>query len=247
MCSSQERTFFQANDSHEAAMSMTEDAVSRRLSASNKTYFYFTTASLTVCLVFALATIMVLIVQRKEVAPAEAGVKHAIRRGNDLEAVLTTLLNASFKKAAAYMTVSHPVNSSKLKWTYHDVLQDFTYNSEGDLVIQTPGLYLVYCNLQFHLTNFSSNTNDLKLVLLVNNSINRQTLFTYCPSTNRQTLSKQCASVTNSNRIYQALSTLFLVNLEANDWISVTTNQYQYLDSNVLPNDSVLAVLRYSD
>ncbi|KAG6933916.1 tumor necrosis factor superfamily member 8, partial [Chelydra serpentina] len=76
--------------------------------------------------------------------------------GNEFEPVFTTLQNASFKKAAAYMTVSKPINSPKLKWTKKRILQDITYNSNGDPVIQTPGLYLVYCNLHFHLTNFSS-------------------------------------------------------------------------------------------
>lgn len=64
MCSPQEQTFFQVNDSHEAAIKMTEDSVSRRPVATNKSYFYFTTAFLSVCLVFALATIMILIVQK---------------------------------------------------------------------------------------------------------------------------------------------------------------------------------------
>uniref|UniRef100_A0A8C8SPQ3 TNF superfamily member 8 n=1 Tax=Pelusios castaneus TaxID=367368 RepID=A0A8C8SPQ3_9SAUR len=212
------------------AMNVTEDAVSRRLSASHKTYFYFTTASLTVCLVFALATIMVLIVQRK--------VSHIqlfslvllffpLSEKNDLEVVFTALQNASFKKAAAYMKV----NSPKLKWT-DDVLQNIMYNGKGDLVIQTPGWYLVYCKLQFHVTNFSSNPTDLQLDLLINNSTNRQTLNTPCPS---------------SNHIYQALSTLQLLKLRANDFISVKTCQYKYLDLSFLPNDSVLAVLRYSD
>ncbi|KAM7144082.1 tumor necrosis factor ligand superfamily member 8 [Macrochelys suwanniensis] len=247
MCSSPEQTFFQANDSHEAAINMNEDGVSRRLSATSKTYFYFTTASLTVCLVFALATIMVLIVQRKGLAPPEDGISRAITRGNEFEAVFTTLQNASFKKAAAYMTVSKPINSPKLKWTKKRILQDITYNSNGDPVIQTPGLYLVYCNLHFHLTNFSSSTIYLQMDLLVNNITNRQTLLTHCPNTNRQTVFKQCASVTDNNRIYQELSILHLVNLDANDWISVKTEQYEYLDLDFLPNDNVLAVLRYSD
>ncbi|CAM4665126.1 tumor necrosis factor ligand superfamily member 8 [Caretta caretta] len=246
MCSSPEQTFFPVNDSHEAAMNMTEAGVPRRLRATNKRYFYFTTASLTVCLVFALATVMVLIVQRKGLAPPEDGITHASRKGNDLD-VLTTLQNASFKKAAAYMTVSKPINSPKLKWTKNRILQDITYNSNGDPVIQTPGLYLVYCNLHFHLTNFSRNTIDLQVELLVNNATNRQTLLTHCPTTNRQTVFKQCASVADSNRIFQELSILHLVNLDANDWISVETKQYKYLDLDFFPNDNVLAVLRYSD
>uniref|UniRef100_A0A8C0IW16 TNF superfamily member 8 n=1 Tax=Chelonoidis abingdonii TaxID=106734 RepID=A0A8C0IW16_CHEAB len=191
-----------------AAMTMTEASVSRRLNASNKTYFYFTTASLTVCLVFALATIMVLIVQRK---------------------VSLKSSNVPWKH------LSKPINSPKLKWTNNRILQNITYNSKGDPVIHTPGLYLVYCNLHFHLTNFSSNTILLKMELLVNNITNRQTLFTPCSSTNRQTKFKQCLSI------------LHLVNLDADDWLSVKTEHYEYLDLDFLPKDNVLAVLRYSD
>uniref|UniRef100_A0A452GT13 THD domain-containing protein n=1 Tax=Gopherus agassizii TaxID=38772 RepID=A0A452GT13_9SAUR len=214
MCSSLEKTLFQVNDSPEAAMTMTEASVSRRLSASNKTYFYFTTASLTVCLVFALATIMVLIIQRKGLAPPEDGITSTLRKGK---------------------TLSKPINSPKLKWTNNRILQNITYNSKGDPVIHTPGLYLVYCNLHFHLTNFSSNTIFLKMELLVNNITNKQTLFTPCSSTNRQTIFKQCLSI------------LHLVNLDADDWLSVKTEHYEYLDLDFLPNDNVLAVLRYSD
>ncbi|XP_039361986.1 tumor necrosis factor ligand superfamily member 8 [Mauremys reevesii] len=246
MCSSPEKTFFQVNDSHEAAMTMTEAGVSRRLSAGNKTYFYFTTASLTVCLVFALATIMVLIVQ-KDLPPPEDGGTSTLIRENELKAVIRTLQNASFMKVAAYMTVSKPINSPKLKWTNNRILQNITYNSKGDPVIHTPGLYLVYCNLHFHLTNFSSNTIHLKMELLVNNITNRQTLLTPCFSTNRQTIFKQCTSVTDNDRIYQELSILHLVNLDADDWLSVKTEHYEYLDLDFLPNDNVLAVLRYSD
>uniref|UniRef100_A0A8C0IW10 TNF superfamily member 8 n=1 Tax=Chelonoidis abingdonii TaxID=106734 RepID=A0A8C0IW10_CHEAB len=243
MCSSPEKTLFQVNDSHEAAMTMTEASVSRRLNASNKTYFYFTTASLTVCLVFALATIMVLIVQRKVNSKPSNGnetpmaVYLLFPPENELKAVITTLQNASFMKAAAYMTVSKPINSPKLKWTNNRILQNITYNSKGDPVIHTPGLYLVYCNLHFHLTNFSSNTILLKMELLVNNITNRQTLFTPCSSTNRQTKFK----------IFQELSILHLVNLDADDWLSVKTEHYEYLDLDFLPKDNVLAVLRYSD
>ncbi|XP_006137258.2 tumor necrosis factor ligand superfamily member 8 [Pelodiscus sinensis] len=241
MCSSQEQTFFQVNDSHEADMTMTEEAVSRRLSAINKTYFYFTTASLAVCLVFALATIMVLIIQRKGLASQEDGYKDPYKEEKSLHAFLRTLPSTS---AAAYLKVSKPINSPKLKWTHNGILQNITFNSEGDPIIQTSGLYLIYCNLHFHLTNFSGDTIDLKMEVLVNNATKRQTLFTHC--TNNQTVFKQCASVTSSSGIFQELSIFHLVNLDADDWISVKTEQYKYLDLDFLPNDSVLAVLRYS-
>uniref|UniRef100_A0A8C0IW32 TNF superfamily member 8 n=1 Tax=Chelonoidis abingdonii TaxID=106734 RepID=A0A8C0IW32_CHEAB len=208
----------------QSAMTMTEASVSRRLNASNKTYFYFTTASLTVCLVFALATIMVLIVQRK-VSHCQKGCG-----GN-------ALCIMEIKPPEGHIKEAIPINSPKLKWTNNRILQNITYNSKGDPVIHTPGLYLVYCNLHFHLTNFSSNTILLKMELLVNNITNRQTLFTPCSSTNRQTKFK----------IFQELSILHLVNLDADDWLSVKTEHYEYLDLDFLPKDNVLAVLRYSD
>uniref|UniRef100_A0A8C0IVZ9 TNF superfamily member 8 n=1 Tax=Chelonoidis abingdonii TaxID=106734 RepID=A0A8C0IVZ9_CHEAB len=216
------KTLFQVNDSHEAAMTMTEASVSRRLNASNKTYFYFTTASLTVCLVFALATIMVLIVQRK--------VSHCQLFSFSL--FFLPLRGQECSQQRFPYPLSKPINSPKLKWTNNRILQNITYNSKGDPVIHTPGLYLVYCNLHFHLTNFSSNTILLKMELLVNNITNRQTLFTPCSST---------------NRIFQELSILHLVNLDADDWLSVKTEHYEYLDLDFLPKDNVLAVLRYSD
>uniref|UniRef100_K7GF39 TNF superfamily member 8 n=1 Tax=Pelodiscus sinensis TaxID=13735 RepID=K7GF39_PELSI len=158
-----------------------------------------------------------------------------------LHAFLRTLPSTS---AAAYLKVSKPINNPKLKWTHNGILQNITFNSEGDPIIQTSGLYLIYCNLHFHLTNFSGDTIDLKMEVLVNNATKRQTLFTHC--TNNQTVFKQCASVTSSSGIFQELSIFHLVNLDADDWISVKTEQYKYLDLDFLPNDSVLAVLRYS-
>uniref|UniRef100_A0A8C0IW39 TNF superfamily member 8 n=1 Tax=Chelonoidis abingdonii TaxID=106734 RepID=A0A8C0IW39_CHEAB len=237
------KTLFQVNDSHEAAMTMTEASVSRRLNASNKTYFYFTTASLTVCLVFALATIMVLIVQRKvSHSPANCSLSARITGGLSTEGmcILRELTSCRFIQSHSlprHTQMSKPINSPKLKWTNNRILQNITYNSKGDPVIHTPGLYLVYCNLHFHLTNFSSNTILLKMELLVNNITNRQTLFTPCSSTNRQTKFK----------IFQELSILHLVNLDADDWLSVKTEHYEYLDLDFLPKDNVLAVLRYSD
>ncbi|XP_009576941.1 PREDICTED: tumor necrosis factor ligand superfamily member 8, partial [Fulmarus glacialis] len=64
MCSAQEQTLSQVKDSHDSAMHVNEDTVSRRLGASNKTCLYFIIATLVVLLIFALATIMVLVVQR---------------------------------------------------------------------------------------------------------------------------------------------------------------------------------------
>lgn len=63
-CLAQEQTLFQMKDSHESAMHVNEDSVSRRLGATNKTFLYFIIATLVALLVFALATIMVLVIRR---------------------------------------------------------------------------------------------------------------------------------------------------------------------------------------
>lgn len=64
MCSTQEQTLSQVKDPHEPAMHVNEDTSSKRLGATNKTCLYFIIATLAVSLVFALATVMVLAIQR---------------------------------------------------------------------------------------------------------------------------------------------------------------------------------------
>lgn len=51
-------------DSYESAMHVNEGTVSRRLGATNKTFLYFIIATLVALLVFALATVMVLVIRR---------------------------------------------------------------------------------------------------------------------------------------------------------------------------------------
>lgn len=63
-CSAQEQTLLQVKELHESAMHVKEDFVSRRLGATNRTCLYFIIATLVALLIFALATIMVLVVQR---------------------------------------------------------------------------------------------------------------------------------------------------------------------------------------
>uniref|UniRef100_A0A7M4F2B6 TNF superfamily member 8 n=1 Tax=Crocodylus porosus TaxID=8502 RepID=A0A7M4F2B6_CROPO len=219
MCSPQEQTFFQVNDSHEAAIKMTEDSVSRRPMATDKSYFYFTTAFLSVCLVFALATIMILIVQK------------TVR--NDSELFLRILKNVPFKTAAAYMRALKP-NNTELKWTEYGVRQDIQFH-EGIPVIQTQGLYLIFCHLNFNIHNCSGDTIDIKLQMFVNGDPRRQTIDTLCTSNEV------------SKRIYKEFFQLFLEYLNVNDRISVQIDKYQYLDFAVLPNENVLGVFRYSN
>uniref|UniRef100_A0A8C3JAP5 TNF superfamily member 8 n=1 Tax=Calidris pygmaea TaxID=425635 RepID=A0A8C3JAP5_9CHAR len=220
MCSAQEQTLFQAKDSHESAMHMSEDTVSRRLGATNKTCLYFIIAALVALLVFAIATIMVLVVQR------------TVR--NTSEDHLRILQNAPIKRAAAYMRVSNPVKSSKLTLAEKGICEDIQCKSD-ELVIRTQGLYLIYCHLNFHFPNCSNSPTDLKIEFLVNDKVNRQTLSTWC------------TSETCQEKTFKTLFQLHLTYLDAEDRVSVTLNHPEFLNEISLPNENVLGVLRYSD
>ncbi|XP_013038294.1 tumor necrosis factor ligand superfamily member 8 [Anser cygnoides] len=234
MCSAQEQTLFQVKDSHESAMHVSEDTVSRRLGATNKTCLYFIIATLATLLVFALATIMVLVIQRTAADPATEGITEPIRKGNTSEDFLRILQNVPTKGAAAYMRVSSPVNGSKLSLVGKGVCEDIQCKSE-ELVIRQQGLYLIYCHLNFHFANCSNSPTDLKIEFLVNGKVNRQTLSTLC------------ASDTCQEKTFKTLFQLHLTYLNVEDRISVTLNHPKFLNEISLPNDNVLGVLRYSD
>ncbi|KAM6046848.1 tumor necrosis factor ligand superfamily member 8 isoform 2-T2 [Theristicus caerulescens] len=210
MCSAQEQTLFQVKDSHESAMHVNEDTVSRRLGATNKTCLYLIIATLVALLVFALATIMVLVVQRTTANPATEGIAKPIR------------------------TVSNPINSSKLSLVEKGICEDIQCKNE-ELVIQEQGLYLIYWHLNFHFPNCSNSPTDLKVELLVNDKVNRQTLSTWC------------ASETCQEKTFKTLFQLHLTYLNVKDRISVTLNHPKFLNEISLPNENVLGVLRYSD
>ncbi|KAK2535105.1 tumor necrosis factor ligand superfamily member 8 [Columba livia] len=234
MGSAQEQTLFQVKDSHESAMNVNEDSVSRRLGATNKTCLYFIIATLVALLVFALATIMVLVVQRTTADPAVEGIAKPIRTGNTSEDYLRILRNVPTKGAAAYMRVSNPVNSLKLSLVEKGVCEDIQCKSE-ELVIRKQGLYLIYCHLNFNFPNYSNSPTDLKIEILVNDEVNRQTLSTWC------------ASETCQEKTFKTLFQLHLTYLDVKDRISVTLNHPKFLNEISLPNENVLGVLRYSD
>ncbi|NXT73646.1 TNFL8 factor, partial [Zapornia atra] len=231
-CSAQEQTVFQVKDSHESAMHVNEDTVSRRLGATNKTCLYFIIAALVALLIFALA--MVLVVQRTA-AHADAGrIAKLISTGNTSEDYVRILQNVPTKRAAAYMRVSNPVNSSKLSLFEKGICEYIQCNSE-ELVINEKGLYLIYCHLNFHFPNCSNSPMDLKIELLVNDKVNRQTLYT------------RCASETCQEKTFKTLFQLHLTYLNVKDRISVTLNHPKFLNEISLPNENVLGVLQYSD
>ncbi|NWR44469.1 TNFL8 factor, partial [Regulus satrapa] len=233
-CQAQEQTLSRVKDSHESAMNVNEDTVSRRLVATNKVCLYFIIATLGALLVFALATIMVLVVQRTAADPAKEGIKKPIRTGNTFEDYLRILQSVPAKGAAAYMRVSSTVNSSKLSLVEKGTCEAIQCKSQ-ELVIREQGLYLIFCQLNFHFPNCSKSPIDLKIELLVNGRVDRQTLSTLC------------ASETYQDKTFKPLLQLHLTHLNVQDRISVTLNHPQFLNDVSLPNENVLGVLRYSD
>ncbi|NXJ07843.1 TNFL8 factor, partial [Odontophorus gujanensis] len=154
--------------------------------------------------------------------------------GNTSEDYLRILQNVPAKGAAAYMRVSNSVNSSKLSLAGKGICDNIQCKSE-ELVIREQGLYLIYCHLNFHFANCSHSPADLKIELLVNNEVNRQTLSTWCASDSCQ------------EKNFKTLFQLHLTYLKVEDRISVTLSHPKFLNEIHLPNDNVLGVLRYSD
>ncbi|NXV72314.1 TNFL8 factor, partial [Atlantisia rogersi] len=154
--------------------------------------------------------------------------------GNTSEDYFRILQNVPTKRAAAYMRVSNPVNSSKLSLFEKGICEYIQCNSE-ELIINEQGLYLIYCHLNFHFPNCSNSPTDLKIELLVNDKVNRQTLYTWC------------ASETCQEKTFKTLFQLHLTYLNVKDRISVTLNHPKFLNEISLPNENVLGVLRYSD
>ncbi|NXS81103.1 TNFL8 factor, partial [Erpornis zantholeuca] len=234
-CRAQEQTLSRVKDSHESAMSVNEDTVPRRLGATKKVCLYFIIATLCVLLVFALATIMVLVVQTKAADPAMEGIKKPIRTGNTFEDYSRILQRVPTKEPAAYMRVSSTVNSSKLSLVEKGVWCEAVHCKSQELVIKEQGLYLIFCHLNFHFPNCSKSPIDLKIELLVNDRVDRQTLSTLC------------ASETCQDKTFKTLLQLHLTHLKKEDRVSVTLNHPEFLNDVSLPNENVLGVLRYSD
>ncbi|NXI29382.1 TNFL8 factor, partial [Sterrhoptilus dennistouni] len=234
-CQTPEQTLSQEKDSHESAMNVNEDGVSRRLGATNRVCLYFIIAVLGALLVIALATIMVLLVVQRTVAdPAMEGIKKPIRTGNTLEDYLRILQRVPDKGAVAHMRVSSTVNSSRLSLVEKGACVSIQCNSH-ELVIQEQGLYLIFCYLNFHFPKCSKSPIDLKIEVLVNDTVDSQTLSTFCKSETCQ------------DKTFEPLLQLHLTHLGVRDRISVTLNHPEFLNDVSLPNENVLGVVRYSD
>ncbi|KAJ7421668.1 tumor necrosis factor ligand superfamily member 8 [Willisornis vidua] len=215
-------------------MNVNEDTVPRRLGATNKIHLYFIIATLVALLVFALATIMVLVAQRTPPDPAMEGIKKPIRTENTFEDYSRILQRVPTERAVAYMRVSSAVNSSKLSLVEKGICEHIQCKST-ELVIMEEGVYLIYCHLNFHFPNCSDSPTDLKIELLVNDRVHRQTLSTWCAS-------ERCQGKT-----FKTLFQLHLTQLKEKDRVSVALNHPQLLNEVSLPNDNVLGLLRYSD
>ncbi|XP_020730069.1 tumor necrosis factor ligand superfamily member 8 [Odocoileus virginianus] len=217
--------------SHDTAMHVPAGSVTSHWGATGRGYFCFTTASLALCLVFAVATIMVLVVQKTDSIPNPLG-QFPLKGGNCSEDISCILERAPFKKSWAYLQVSKHINKSKLSWNKDGIIHGVRYQ-DGNLVIQFPGWYFIICQLQF-LVKCPEHSVDLKLELLINKDVKKQTLVTVCES-----------GVQTKN-IYQNLSQFLLEHLQVNTTISVEVDKFQYVDTNTFPLENVLSVFLYS-
>ncbi|XP_053432787.1 tumor necrosis factor ligand superfamily member 8 isoform X1 [Nycticebus coucang] len=215
----------------DAAMHVQEGPVASQLGTTSRSHFCLTTATLAVCLVFTLATIMVLVVQRKDSIPNPLG-NVPLKGGNCSEDLLCIMKRAPFKNSWAYLQVSKHLNQTKLSWNKDGIVHGVRYQ-DGDLVIQFPGWYFIICQLQF-LVQCPNHSVDLKLELLINNQAKKQALVTVCESEMQTT------------GIYQNLSQFLLDYLHVNTTISVQVDKFQYVDTNTFPLENVLSIFLYS-
>ncbi|NXS09974.1 TNFL8 factor, partial [Neodrepanis coruscans] len=154
--------------------------------------------------------------------------------GNTFEDYSRILQRVPTMRAAAYMRVSSSANSSKLSLVQKGVCEAIQCKTE-ELVIREQGVYLIYCHLNFHFPSCSTSPTDLKIELLVNDRVDRQTLSTWCESETCQ------------EKTFKTLFQLHLTHLNEEDRISVTLNHPKFLNEDSLPNENVLGILRYSD
>ncbi|KFP78345.1 Tumor necrosis factor ligand superfamily member 8, partial [Acanthisitta chloris] len=154
--------------------------------------------------------------------------------GNTFEDYSRILEGVPTVRAVANVRVSSPVNGSKLSMVEKGICEHIQCKSE-ELVIKEPGVYLIYCHLNFHFPNCSNSPIDLKIEILVNDRVDWQTLSTWC------------ASETCQETAFKTLFHLHLTSLKVEDRIAVTLNHPEFLNEVSLPNENVLGVLRYSD
>ncbi|XP_007934867.1 tumor necrosis factor ligand superfamily member 8 [Orycteropus afer afer] len=227
-----QQAFNSVAPSQDAAMHVPAGSMASHLGTTSRSYFCFTTATLALCLIFAVATVMVLVVQRTDSTP-NTPVNLSIKGGNCSEDVLCILKRAPFKKSWAYLQVSKHLNQTKLSWNSDGIIEGVKYR-DGNLVIQFPGLYFIICQLQFLVTRCPETSIDLKLELLINEKVKKQALVTVCESG------------AQTKKIFQNLSQFLLEHLQVNTTVSVKVNTFQFVDTDTFPLDNVLSVFLYS-
>ncbi|XP_008831709.1 tumor necrosis factor ligand superfamily member 8 [Nannospalax galili] len=214
----------------DSAMQESPDSVDNSWRSTSRGYFYLCTATL-VCLVVAVATILVLAVQKTDSTPSTTD-KVPLKGGNCSEDLLCILKRAPVNKSRAYLQVSKHLNDTKLSWNQDGIIHGVRYQ-DGNLVIQFPGWYFIICQLQF-LVQCSNHSVDLTLQLLVNTTVKKQALVTVCESGMQTKI------------IYQNLSQFLLDYLQVNTTISVMVNKFQYVDTSTFPLENVLSIFLYS-
>ncbi|XP_055994473.1 tumor necrosis factor ligand superfamily member 8 [Sorex fumeus] len=217
--------------SRDTAMHVPPGSVTGHLGSTSRNYVCFTTATLALCLVFAMATIMVMVVQRTDFV-LNSPDNFPLKGGNCSEDILCILKRAPFNKSWAYLQVSKRINKTKLSWNKDGIIHGVEYQ-DGNLVIQSPGLYFIFCQLQF-LVKCAEQPVDLKLELLINNEVKKQTLVTVCESG------------VESKNIYKNLSQFLLEHLQVNNTVSVKVDKFQYVDTETFPLENVLSIFFYS-
>lgn len=237
--------------SQDTTMHVPAGSDTSHLGSTSRSCVFFTTATLALCLIFAMATIMVLVVQRTKYSTnpqveepnlAQRLLLDNVHNSPDKfflqgvlencsEDILCILKKSPFMKSRAYLQVSKHINKSKLSWNEDGIIYGVKYQN-GSLVIQSPGLYFIICQLQF-VVKYPTQPVDLKMALLINNDVKRQALVTVGES-GMQT-----------KNIYQNLFLFLLENLQINNTISIQVDNFQYVDTDTFPLDNVLSIFSY--
>nr|XP_056716715.1 tumor necrosis factor ligand superfamily member 8 [Euleptes europaea] len=222
----QQMLFLPVDGPQEVDKDMTDENITRKFRTPAQTYTYFVIVSLAACLLLALGTIMILVFQRMGSCPQCEG-----RRNNETATSSPQIMPS--EKAAAYLQVLEPINQTQLRWIQNGILYNMEYD-DGNLVIQQPGWYFIYCHLHFYITSCPKKPSDLKLDILVNGTAKKQTLFTLCSCEN------------TSNNTYHDLFQVLLIELKKGHRIAVNVEQFQYVDTQVLPSNNVFGAFKYN-
>ncbi|XP_004712640.1 tumor necrosis factor ligand superfamily member 8 [Echinops telfairi] len=221
--------------SQDTAMHVPEGSVTSHWGTVSRNYFYFTTATLALCLIFAVATIMVLVVQKTGSSSiTNLGDSTPYKGENGSENIFSILKNTSFKKSWAYLQASEEKNGNKLSWNPDGNINGVEYK-DGDLVIQFPGLYFIICQLQFYLPQCPGHPVDLRLEIYINKECKKMAMVTVCESQ------------VKTEKIYQNLSQFLLEDLQVNNTISIKVSNNSMVDRHTFPLQNVLSVFLYSD